>query len=124
MGTKVSLAQTAEGVHEQLVSVCGPANNDQLARVSDQSVTPGRLIHKVQPKYPKEARKAHIEGTVALCAVIRRDGKIANLRAFSGPVELTESAIKAVQKWVYAPYLVNGEPVEVETEIRVIFKLD
>ena len=97
---------------------------DRHVRIVDQTVTAGRLIHKVQPKYPKAARKAHIEGTVVLCAEIRKDGKIANLHAVSGPRELIAPSIKAVQQWVYKPYLLDGEPVDVETDIRVNFRLD
>ena len=93
-------------------------------RVVEQSVTAGRLIHKVQPKYPKAARKAHVEGTVVLCAEIRKDGKVANLRALSGPKELIDPSIKAVQQWISRPYLIDGEPVDVETDIRVNFRLD
>jgi TonB family protein len=97
---------------------------DKHVRVIEQSVTAGRLIHKVPPKYPKSARKAHIEGTVVLCAEIRKDGKVANLRVLSGPKELIDPSIKAVQQWVYKPYLLDGEPVEVETDIRVNFRLE
>jgi hypothetical protein len=61
---------------------------------------------------------------VVLCAEIRKDGKIANLRALSGPKELIDPSIKAVQQWVYKPYLLDGEPVEVETDIRVNFRLE
>jgi protein TonB len=88
-----------------------------------KTVTPGLLIHKVQPKYPKTARKAHIEGTILLCAVIGKDGTISNLRAVSGPETLIPSAVKAVEQWRYRPYLLDGEAVEVHTEIRVNFQL-
>jgi bla regulator protein blaR1 len=98
--------------------------SDKDVRVVEQSVTAGRLIHKVQPKYPKAARKAHVEGTVVLCAEIRKDGKVANLRALSGPKELIDPSIKAVQQWISRPYLIDGEPVDVETDIRVNFRLD
>jgi len=90
----------------------------------EELVTSGNLIHKVAPKYPKAARKAHIEGTVVLSGVIGKDGKVAVLRVLSGPKELTASAVKAVQKWVYKPYMLDGKPVEVETEIRVNFALN
>jgi len=112
----------AEAMREGPVSVCStPPDNDQKIK---QTVIGGRLIHKVQPKYPKAARKAHIEGTVVLCAVIGKDGKIMNLRAASGPKELIAAAMTAVQKWVYKPYMLDGEPIDVETDIHVNFKLD
>jgi TonB family protein len=107
-------------------SECWTAHeHDSDVRVFEhKSVTAGRLIHKVNPKYPKSARKAHIEGTVVLCGEIGKDGKVVNLHALSGPKELIESSITAVKDWIYKPYLLDGEPVEVETVIRIIFKLE
>jgi TonB family protein len=90
----------------------------------EKPVATGMLIHKVAPKYPKAARKAHIEGTVVLSGVIGKDGKVAVLRVVSGPKELTASAVKAVQKWLYKPYMLDGKPVDVETEVRVNFTLN
>jgi TonB family protein len=86
-------------------------------------VTQGFIIHRVQPVYPPEARKARIQGTVILRAVIGKDGKIANLQLVSGPKELVQAAMGAVEQWRYKPYLVIGEPVEVDTEIAVNFHL-
>ena len=94
---------------------------DKIVRVKE-GVTRGLLIHKVNPSYPRTARNAHIEGTVMLCAAISKEGTIENLRAVSGPPELIPSSIKAVKKW-HKTYLVAGEPVEVETEIRVNYAL-
>jgi protein TonB len=87
-------------------------------------VTSGKLIHKVQPEYPPEAMNARIEGTVVLQATIGKDGKVGNLQVISGPKELIPSAMKAVEQWRYQPYLVNNEPVEVETQVEVIFQLN
>jgi TonB family protein len=100
----------------------GPPTKDKVA--DGKVVTQGLLIHKVAPKYPKAARKAHIEGTVVLSATIGKDGRIANLRAVSGPEALIESAVKAVKQWRYKPYLLDGEAVEVDSEIRVNFQLN
>ncbi len=86
-------------------------------------VTSGLLVHKVTPAYPPEARQARIQGTVILRAMISKEGKIINLRLVSGPEELAQSAIGAVQQWVYKPYLLEGNPVEVDTEIAVNFQL-
>lgn len=116
-------AQTAEQSHEPEISRSGSEARHQV-RVGDKNLVGGHLIHKVEPKYPKAARKAHIEGTVVLKAEIRTDGKIGELRPLSGPSELIDSAMEAVQKWVYTPFLLNGEAVIVETEIRVGFKLN
>jgi protein TonB len=122
--TQTDEQRTPEAAHTPQSGCWTSPEHDKHVRVVEQSVTAGRLIHKVQPKYPKSARKAHIEGTVVLCAEIGKDGKIANLRALSGPQELIDPSIKAVRQWVYKPYLLDGEPVEVETDIRVNFKLE
>lgn len=94
----------------------------QRVRVS-AGVTEGLLIHKVQPMYPPLARSARIQGQVVLQAVIGKDGTIQNLRAVSGHPMLTPSAIDAVKQWRYKPYFLNGEPVEVDTQITVNFTL-
>lgn len=94
----------------------------QRVRVS-AGVTEGLLIHKVQPQYPPLARSARIQGTVVLQAVIGKDGTIQNLRAVSGHPMLTPAAIDAVKQWRYKPYFLNGEPVEVDTQITVNFTL-
>jgi protein TonB len=90
---------------------------------SQNGISPGRLIHKVQPKYPKAAKKAHIEGTVIVKANIEKDGTIGYLEALSGPAKLIPPAMEAVRKWRYSPYLYKNEPIEVKTEIRVNFSL-
>ena len=89
-----------------------------------QDVTRGLLIHKVNPSYPKAARRAHIEGTVVLCASISKEGTIENLTVASGPPELISPSLKAVKQWRYKPYLLDGNPVKVETEIRVNYVLN
>jgi periplasmic protein TonB len=94
----------------------------QRVRVS-QGVTQGLLIHKVQPSYPPLARQARIQGSVVLQAVISKDGAIENLRLVSGHPMLAPAAIDAVKQWRYKPYILNGEPVEVETQITVNFTL-
>jgi protein TonB len=94
----------------------------QRVRVS-QGVSQGLLIKKVQPPYPPLARQARIQGQVLLQAEISKDGSIQNLRLISGHPMLAPSAIEAVKQWRYKPYFLNGEPVEVETQITVIFSL-
>jgi protein TonB len=94
----------------------------QRVRVS-QGVTEGLLMKKVQPNYPPLARSARIQGQVVLQAVIGKDGTIQNLRAISGHPMLTPAAIDAVRQWRYKPYFLNGEPVEVDTQITVNFTL-
>ena len=94
----------------------------QRVRVS-QGVTQGLLIRKIQPTYPPLARQARIQGSVLLQAEISKDGTIQNLRLISGHPMLAPAAIEAVKQWKYKPYILNGEPVEVETQITVNFTL-
>jgi protein TonB len=75
------------------------------------------------PTYPPIARAARISGTVVLQATISKTGTIENLRVISGPPMLTQSALEAVRTWRYKPYQLNGEPVEVETTVNVVFNL-
>jgi protein TonB len=91
-------------------------------RVSS-SVVAGLLIRKTVPNYPPLAKAMHMEGTVALAATISKAGTIENLRVVSGPPVLQLAAVDAVKTWVYRPYLLNGDPVEVETTVDVIFTL-
>jgi protein TonB len=94
----------------------------QRVRVS-QGVTAGLLVRRIQPVYPPLARQARIQGSVLLQAEISKDGSIQNLRLISGHPMLAPSAIEAVKQWKYRPYILNGEPVEVETQITVNFTL-
>jgi periplasmic protein TonB len=94
----------------------------QRVRIS-QGVTKGLLIRKVEPAYPAIARAARIQGDVVLKAIISREGNIEDLQLVSGHPMLVPAAIDAVKQWHYRPYLLNGQPVEVETTITVIFSL-
>jgi protein TonB len=91
-------------------------------RVS-QGVSSGLLIKKVNPTYPPLARQARIQGQVVLHAEISKEGTIQNLQLISGHAMLAPAAIEAVKQWRYKPYLLNGEPVAVETEVIVNFSL-
>lgn len=83
----------------------------------------GMLISKVEPNYPPIAKAARISGTVVLHATISTTGDIASVSVVSGPAMLQDAAINAVKQWRYRPYLVNNDPIEVETTINVIFTL-
>lgn len=107
----------------QMPRQCDFSTPETQLKVSPGKVTPGELIHRVQPEYPPAARQAHIQGTVVLCGTITKDGTLRNLRAFSGPEELIPSAMKAVEQWRYQPYLLNNEPVDVDSEVHVDFTL-
>ena len=91
-------------------------------RVSE-GVVGGLLVHKVMPGYPQSARQERISGAVVLQAVIGKDGSVQNLRVVQGDPVLASAAIDAVKQWRYKPYLLNGQPVEVETIITVNFNL-
>jgi|SRR6267143_4979165 protein TonB len=94
----------------------------QRVRVST-GVATGLLIKKVTPNYPQLAKQARIQGTVVLQAEISKDGTIQNLQLISGHPMLAPAAIEAVRQWRYKPYLLNGEPVAVETTVQVNFSL-
>jgi periplasmic protein TonB len=83
----------------------------------------GNLIYRVQPFYPPIARQARVQGAVELRAIISKAGAIENLVVVSGHPMLSAAAIEAVKQWRYRPYLLNNEPIEVETEITVNFVL-
>jgi len=86
-------------------------------------VAAGQLIVPIQPVYPVIAMEARIQGTVVVDAVIGKDGRIASLHIMSGPPLLAGAAIAAIQRARYRPWTLNGEPVEVETTIRIVFSL-
>jgi protein TonB len=87
------------------------------------TVEAGLLIQKTIPQYPAMAAAMHVEGTVGLAATISKGGTIENLRVTSGPAILQQAALEAVKTWRYRPYLLDGQPVEVETTVNVIFTL-
>jgi len=86
-------------------------------------VAEANLIHDVAPQYPPEAGRARIEGTVVLMAVIGRDGAVKDVRIESGLPILAQAAIDAVRQWRYKPYMIEGEPVEVDSRITINFTL-
>lgn len=86
-------------------------------------VAEANLIHDVAPQYPPEAGRARIEGTVVLMAVIGRDGAVKDVRIESGLPILAQAAIDAVKQWRYKPYMIEGEPVEVDSRITINFTL-
>ena len=83
----------------------------------------GNLTRRVQPTYPPLARSARIQGQVVLAAIISKEGRIENLRVLAGHPMLVRAALEAVSQWRYRPYILNSEPVEVETQITVNFSL-
>ena len=86
-------------------------------------VAEANLLHDVPPQYPPEAGRARIEGTVVLMAVIGTDGSVKDVRVESGLPILAQAALDAVRQWRYKPYMVDGEPVEVDSRITINFTL-
>lgn len=87
-------------------------------------VTQANIISRTQPQYPPLARQARISGKVTLHAIIAKDGTVQQLEVMSGHPLLIQSALDAVRQWRYRPTLLNGDPVEVDTTIDVIFTLN
>jgi TonB family protein len=100
-----------------------PVNKSTQRVPVSQVVSSGLLLHHVQPTYPPVARQARIQGSVELHAEISKDGSIQSLSLISGHPLLVPSAIEAVKQWRYKPYILNGEPVEVETTVTINFLL-
>ena len=103
----------------------GPVNvpkPTQVLRVS-QGVMEGLLVKRVQPRYPAQAMQMRIQGSVEMQATISKTGDITNLKVLSGDGLLSRAAQEAVKQWKYKPYYLNGEPVEIQTQILVNFKL-
>src|SRR6266853_2521284 len=99
-----------------------PAPTPKRIRVPAR-IAEANLVYDVAPKYPPEAGRAQIEGTVVLLAVIAKDGTVEDVRVKSGLSVLAQAAVEAVKQWRYRPYLLNGEPVEVDSQITINFTL-
>ncbi|MFZ0136505.1 MAG: TonB family protein [Candidatus Sulfotelmatobacter sp.] len=88
-----------------------------------QGVSRGLLVKKISPIYPPSALQMHVEGAVELVATISKSGDISAVKVASGNPQLARAAVDAVKQWKYKPYLLNGEPVQIQTQITVNFKL-
>ena len=121
--------ETVGNSNSTIVSLISGASNPILPPVRPAKpprtsvMMEGNLFHRVEPQYPPIAKQIHLEGSVILKAIISREGNIERLEVASGPGVLALAAKEAVRQWKYRPYLLNGEPIEVETEITVNFVL-
>jgi protein TonB len=88
-----------------------------------EGVAAGQLIVPIRPRYPAIALATHTQGTVVIAAIISTEGRIESLRVVSGPPMLVSAAVDAIRQARYRPWKLNGEPVEVETTINVVFSL-
>lgn len=125
------LSGSAEGVwksidkslsHVAPIRAAPPATISRIVRTS--SMLQGSLIHRVDPMYPQAAKLARIQGPVVLSAIISKAGTIDHLQLVSGHPLLVTAAVAAVSQWRYRPYILNGEAIEVETQITVNFRLN
>jgi TonB family protein len=126
--TITATVETVEGIAATAAELIPPA--ELLATKVPGSigvssaVILGQLIHRVRPEYPSIDKAERKSGIVVLAAVVGTDGYIHNLEVLDGPsATMEQSALRAVQQWEYKPYLLNGEPVEVDTTINVVFNL-
>lgn len=107
-----------------LMPTTTPSLRPTLSTVNvSQGVSTGLLIKKVAPSYPANALRMRVEGNVELLATISKDGNITHIKVLSGNAQLTKAATDAVKQWKYKPYLLNGEPVEIQTQVTVKFKM-
>lgn len=104
------------------ITVTPPHPPSKPPRVSEMQL--GGLIHKVLPEYPIIAKQLRVEGAVVLMATVGKDGRVEHVQPVSGPPLLVRPAMIAVEQWQYRPYLLNHEPVIVQTQITVNFVLN
>jgi protein TonB len=88
-----------------------------------QGVSRGLLVKEIPPAYPASALRMRVEGAVELLATISKNGDISTVKILSGDPQLARAAADAVKQWKYKPYLLNGEPVEIQTQVTVKFKM-
>ncbi|MFZ3341019.1 MAG: TonB family protein [Terriglobales bacterium] len=106
-----------------LASAPAPAR-PSLARIRlSQGVSQGLLIKRVEPEYPRNALATHTQGVVQIEATVDKEGHVVNPKVLSGPFLLAPAALEAVRQWRYKPYYLDGEPVEVQTQITINFKV-
>ena len=105
-----------------MVTLQPPHRPAPPVRVSEMKL--GDLVHKVLPEYPIVAKQLGIQGSVVLMALVGKDGRVEHVEVISGPPLLIQPAKRAVEQWQYRPYLLNREPVEVQTQITVNFVLN
>jgi TonB family protein len=118
------LASTSAGGENALSGVLSaPANLPEPVLAVSKGLTEGALVRKVEPTYPAMARAMRLEGVVKLQATVAEDGTVHDVKIVSGPPILAHAAQEAVTHWRYRPYLLNGKPVGMRTEIKVDFKL-
>jgi periplasmic protein TonB len=122
-GTGLRGTGVISSIGEPAISPPAPTPPASTAPLRISRWAEGNLIYRVEPRYPTLARQARIQGTVQLRAIISKTGTIENLTVLSGHAMLVTAAVEAVRQWRYRPYLLNGEPIAVDTDITVNFML-
>ncbi len=107
----------------ELPHIVQPPQEKHPVKLSE-GVLAAQIISRVEPRYPPLAVQTKQSGTVVLHAIINRDGRIGALEVVSGSPFFVQAALDAVRQWRYRPTMLNGEPVEVETTITVLFRLE
>lgn len=114
--------QAPDSSREQLPT--SSASGSEGAPSDQEPIVPGKLLNGILPKYPKEARKAKIEGQVEVTATIEPDGGVSSVSIVNGDIKLAEAAVDAVQDWRFEPYSQGGRPVQVLQTILLDFSRD
>jgi periplasmic protein TonB len=118
----IAAAGNSAALPSLMVSGKAPAPVLQNLNVS-QGVSRGLLMKEIPPAYPATALHMRVEGAVELLATVTKSGDISAVKVLSGDPQLSHAAAQAVKQWKYKPYLLNGEPVEIQTQVTVKFKL-
>jgi protein TonB len=119
----LGVASPNEAGLSDVLSSASASAKPSLARVKlSQGVSQGLLIKRVEPQYPRNALATHTQGMVQIEATISKEGRVVNPRVLNGPFMLAPAALDAVRQWRYKPYYLDGEPVEVQTQITINFK--
>jgi TonB family protein len=117
---------TASSSNSNLTSLLASSSDipkPSLATIKiSQGVSQGLLIKRVQPTYPQAALAVHAQGAVQIEATVTKDGNVTNLKVLRGDAVLARAALDAVRQWRYKPYYLDGQPVEIQTQITVNFK--
>ena len=117
-------AQQSQGESGSAAAQAEPTVAPQPTRVRlSMGASMGLLRKKVAPEYPPVARANHVQGKVLVNAVISKAGDVLEVTVISGDPSFAHAAIKAVKKWEYKPYLVEGQATEFETIVELVFRL-
>lgn len=121
-GSTQDFARIADSVNLAYVNaISTTAETPSPNPSTDIQIVPGRLVHKVDPKYPKEAHKNKTQGSVVLEATIEKNGSVTNLSIISGDLILADAAVDAVQGWKFEPYTASGNPIQVRQKLTFNF---